>query len=104
MARETLWSQLAASPGAEVTEFHWLPERLFGCIYLYDYKKHMGFLKWRHDRESACQCRNYRRYGFDPGLGRSPGEGNGNPPQHSCLEKSHGQRSLMGCCPWGHKE
>ena len=24
--------------------------------------------------------------GLTPGLGRSPGEGNGNPPQHSCLE------------------
>ena len=26
--------------------------------------------------------------GFIPGLGRSPGEGNGNPPQYSCLENS----------------
>ena len=25
------------------------------------------------------------------GSGRSPGEGNGNPPQYSCLEKSNGQ-------------
>ena len=24
--------------------------------------------------------------GLIPGSGRSPGEGNGNPPQHSCLE------------------
>ena len=24
--------------------------------------------------------------GLIPGLGRSPGEGNGNPPQYSCLE------------------
>ena len=26
--------------------------------------------------------------GFIPGLGRSPGEGNGNPFQYSCLENS----------------
>ena len=26
--------------------------------------------------------------GLIPGLGRSPGEGNGNPLQHSCLENS----------------
>ena len=39
-----------------------------------------------------------------PGLGRSPGEGNGNPLQYSCLEKSHGRRSLVGYSPWGHKE
>ena len=24
--------------------------------------------------------------GLTPALGRSPGEGNGNPPQHSCLD------------------
>ena len=57
-----------------------------------------------------------------PGLGRSPGEGNGKPLQYSCLEnpmdrgawfqpapvllpgKSHGQRSLVGYSPWGRKE
>ena len=31
-----------------------------------------------------------------PGSGRSPGGGNGNPLQFSCLGKSHGQRSLGG--------
>ena len=31
--------------------------------------------------------------GSIPGLGRSPGEGNGNPLQSSCLEKFHGQRA-----------
>ena len=44
----------------------------------------------------------------DPGLisgsGRSPGEGNGQPLQHSCLKKSHGQRSLAGYSPWSCKE
>ena len=39
-----------------------------------------------------------------PGSGRSPGEGNGNPLQYSCLEKSHGWRSLVGYCPWTRKE
>ena len=31
-------------------------------------------------------------------------EGNGTPLQNSCLEKSHGWRSLVGFSPWGHKE
>ena len=31
---------------------------------------------------------------------RPPGVGNGNPPQFSCLENSHGQRSLVGYSPW----
>ena len=29
------------------------------------------------------------------------GEGNGNPLQYSCLEKSHGWSSLVGYSPWG---
>ena len=39
-----------------------------------------------------------------PGLGRSPGEGNGNPWQYSHLEKFQGQRSLADHSPRGHKE
>ena len=39
-----------------------------------------------------------------PGLGRVPGEGNGNPLQYSCLGNPHGQRSLVGYSPWGCKE
>ena len=38
------------------------------------------------------------------GLGRSPGGGHGNPLQYSCLENPHGQRSLVGYSPRGHKE
>ena len=34
-------------------------------------------------KESAC---NVGDLGLIPGLGRSPGEGNGNPLQYSCLE------------------
>ena len=39
-----------------------------------------------------------------PRLERSPREGNGNPLQNSCPGTSHGQRSLVGHNPWGHKE
>ena len=35
-----------------------------------------------------------------PESGSSSGGGNGNPLQFSCLENSHGQRSLVGYCPW----
>ena len=34
-------------------------------------------------KKSTCQCRRCRSI---PGLGRSPGEGNDNPLQYSCLE------------------
>ena len=40
-----------------------------------------------------------------PGSGRSPEEGNGYPPTPVFLPgKSHGQRSLVGCSPWGCEE
>ena len=44
-------------------------------------------------KESVCSTGDL---GSVPGLGRSPAEGNGNPLQYPCLEKSHGQRSLVG--------
>ena len=39
-----------------------------------------------------------------PGSGRSLEEGNGNPLQYSCLEKSYGRRSLLGYSPQGCKD
>ena len=41
--------------------------------------------------------------GSIPGSGRSPGGGNGNPLQY-LPGKPHGQRSLEGYSPCGHKE
>ena len=43
------------------------------------------------NKESAC---NTGDPGSIPGSGRSPGEGNGNALQYSCLENPYGQRSL----------
>ena len=41
--------------------------------------------------------------GSVPRLGRSPGEGQDNPLQYSCLENPM-DRSLAGYSLWGHKE
>ena len=41
--------------------------------------------RWFSGKESTCQCKRFRRLEFDPGSGRSPGGGNGNPFQYSCL-------------------
>ena len=38
-----------------------------------------------------------------PGLRRSPGWGHGSPFQYSCLENPHGEKSLVGYSPWGHR-
>ena len=45
-----------------------------------------------------------RDVGSSPGFERSPGGGNGHLVQYSCLDNPHGQRSLAGYSPWGHKE
>ena len=37
-------------------------------------------------KKNTCQCRDIRDTSLIPGWGRSPGEGNGNSPQDSCLE------------------
>ena len=42
--------------------------------------------------------------GLIPGLGRSPGEGNGNLLQYSWSGKSEGQRSLEAYSMWGCRE
>ena len=51
---------------------------LFGYIIL-------GFTGGSAGKESVC---NAGDLGLIPGLGRSPGEGNGNPLQYSCLKNS----------------
>ena len=45
-----------------------------------------------------------RDMGSTSGSGRLSRRGNGQPLQYSCLENPHGQRSLAGYSPWGHKE
>ena len=44
-----------------------------------------GFPGGSDSKHSACSAGDP---GLIPGLGRSPGEGNGNPLQYSCLEDS----------------
>ena len=42
----------------------------------------MGLPRWFSDKESICSSGDA---GLIPGLGKEPGEGNGNPLQYSCL-------------------
>ena len=46
---------------------------------------------------------NARDVGSIPGLGRSPGVGNGNPLRYSCLGNLTDRRSLEGYSPWSCK-
>ena len=42
----------------------------------------LGLPRWLSGKEPACHAGDM---GLIPGLGKSPGEGNGNPLQYSCL-------------------
>ena len=60
-----------------------------------------GFPCGSISKESTCSAGDL---GSIPGLGRSPGEGNGNPLQYSCLKNPVNRRSLVGYSPRGCKE
>ena len=63
----------------------------------------MGFSHNSVGKESACSAGDP---GLIPGSGRSPGEGNGNPLQYSCLEnpmdKGAWQSTVHGVARVGH--
>ena len=47
-----------------------------------------GFPDSSSGKELTCQCKRHKRPEFNPGSGGSPGGGNGNPLQYSCLGNS----------------
>ena len=71
--------------------FHHHPAPSLCCLYFSgDNIKSKGVLLSGFPCGSACKesAHNVGDLGLIPGLGRSPGEGNGNPLQYSCFENS----------------
>ena len=64
----------------------------------------MGFPGGTSGKEPASIAGDLRDEGSIPGLGKSSGEGHGNPLQFSYLEYPYRQRSLADYSPWGRKE
>ena len=60
-----------------------MPVSGLGTVDIITASIYKGFLGGSEVKASAC---NVGDLGSIPGLGRSPGEGNGNPHQYSCLE------------------
>ena len=56
---------------------------------------------WLSDKEPSCQCRRRR---FNPTVGMIPWGRAWQPTPVFLKGKSHGQRILAGCSPWGRKE
>ena len=61
------------------------------------FPKRIAYYLGSDGKESAC---NAGDLGSIPGLGRSPGKGNGYPLQYSGLEKC----TVLYSSSWGHKE
>ena len=76
------WETIGLSPSIIGISL-WQPQQIIG-----------GFPGSSDGKESAS---NAGDPDLTPGSGRSPGEGNGNPLQYSCLENSMD-------CPWSHNE
>ena len=61
-----------------------------------------GASGWLSQERIHLQC---RRLGFDPWVGRAPGEKNGKPLQYSCLENAMDRGAWRATySPWGGKE
>ena len=67
---------------------------------MYTYKCVYRLPWWLSDKESAYQRRRLR---FNPWIGKIPWRRKWQPTLVFLPGKSHGQRGLIGYCPWGHK-
>ena len=65
-------------------------------------KMSLGSMAFPGGSDVKESARNSGDLGSVSGSGRSPGEGNGNPLQYSCLENSMDRGAWRA--PWGHKE
>ena len=64
------------------------------------YQAPVGLPRRFNGRESTCQC---GRHGFSPWVRKIPWRRRWPPTPVFLPEESHGQRSLVGYSPWGHK-
>ena len=63
----------------------------------------MGFPSGASGKEPACRCRRHKGCVFDPWVRKTPLE-EWQPTPVFLPGESRGQESLVGYCPWGHKE
>ena len=71
------------------------------CLYTQKCLLIVSFPGGLDDIESACNAGDLCSI---PESGRSPGEGNGNPLQYSCLENSMDRGTWKAISPWGGRE
>ena len=92
----------AAPQGQSILKIPWEHPRVQPAHQLGMATGAQGLPWWLSSKESACSIGDAGDASSTPGLGRSPARGNDN--SVFLLGKSHGQRSLAGYGPQGHKE
>ena len=101
---------IASWPGNQTTEslfiyfFHpglkmWCLQRPLSLTFIIT-----RFPRWLSGKQSACQRRKCKRCRFNPWVREIPWRRKWQPTPVFLPGKSHGQRSLVGYSPWGHKE
>ena len=71
----------------------------FGC-----FSKDNGLLWWLSGKDSACQCRRPMKCRINPWVEKISWRWKWQPTLVFLPGKFHGQKSLAGYSPWGHKE
>ena len=68
------------------------------------YTRLWGLPTWHRGKESTCQCRRLKKYGFHLLVWKIPWRREWQSTPVFLPGKSHGQRHLAGYSWWGHKE
>ena len=71
------------------------------CVFVCAY---VCFPSGASGKELAFQCKRLKRHGFDPWVRKTPSRRVWQPTPVFLAGESHGERSLVGYCPQGHKE
>ena len=71
-------------------------DHIVNVVYVYNVSSQMALMVKKNPPANTGDIRDV---GSIPGLGRSPGRGNGNPLQVVLPGESHGQRNLVGYSP-----
>ena len=84
----------------------WISNKEHLRLYRLSHFHLFGVPPWRlhSGKESACQCRRYKRLGFDLWIEKIPWRRKWQATPLFLLGKFHGQRSLVGYSPWGCKD
>ena len=68
------------------------------------FRDRSGFPDGASDKEATCQSRRHKKLGFHPWIWKIPWRRAQQSTPVFLPGESHGQRSLEGYSPWGHKE